>query len=67
MGLKTEKEFTFSDRAELDIMDEEKEHIAKLTCVLIKKDPTQEKYFKKSLKIPDIKELDCLRHLSNKE
>ena len=49
------------------IMDEEKEHIAELACVLIKQDPTQEKYFKKFLKIPNIKELDCSRHLSNEE
>lgn len=49
------------------IMDEEKEHIAELVCVLIKQDHVQEKYFKKFLKIANIKEIDCSKHFRDKE
>ncbi len=48
------------------IMDEEKEHIAELTCVLMKHDPTQSKHLKKFLKTANIDELDCSKH-DNKE
>ena len=48
------------------IMDEEKEHIAELTCVLMKQDPNQEKYIKKFLKSANINEIDC-GHISHNE
>lgn len=44
------------------IMDEEKGHIAELTCTLMKNDPEQEKELRKFLKSANISELDCLRH-----
>lgn len=49
------------------IMNEEKEHIAELTCVLIKQDPKQGKYLKKFLNIDNIDKLDCSKHNHNKE
>ncbi|MDD3474309.1 MAG: ferritin family protein [Candidatus Dojkabacteria bacterium] len=42
------------------VMNEEKEHVAELTCALIKQDPSQGKYLKKFLKTVDIDKLDCI-------
>lgn len=44
------------------IMDEEKEHVAELSCILMKQDPSQEKYLKKFLKVSNIDKLECLKH-----
>lgn len=45
-------------------MNEEKEHLAELTCLLIKQDPTQKDRLRKSLKLKldddYIAGLDCL-------
>ncbi len=40
-------------------MDEEKEHVAELLCVLAKQDKTQHMKLKKMLKIANIEDLEC--------
>lgn len=42
------------------IMNDEKEHVAELNCMLMRQDPNQEKIMKKILKSANITELDCL-------
>lgn len=42
------------------IMDEEKEHLTELACVLGKQDPTQREKLREILKIADIEELECV-------
>lgn len=53
-----------SKRILTHIMNEEKEHLAELTCLLIKQDPTQKDRLRKSLKLKldddYIAGLDCL-------
>lgn len=48
------------------IMDEEKEHVAELTCILMKQDSAQEKEMREFLKSAKISELDCSKHKKNR-
>lgn len=44
------------------IMDEEKGHVAELSCKLLKQDPTQEKSFRDLLKTSNIKSNCLFKH-----
>ncbi len=49
------------------IMDEEKEHVAELSCILMKQDSTQKRYLEKFLKITNVEKLECSNHNNNKD